>query len=210
MKKVKRVTESQAIEIINAIKGSPIFRIVWLTIPNLLKSDRQTDEKANFATGEIKKLTELTCKVGTEYETMVLNQLGRENKDKSNYKKGYNSLPMKPLAKNAILGNVTKNIYEYNKRPNPATNYKTMKKFKDIVGTKEELHIKVFPLSNVTPIVNYIYGKDLINKNQIGDILPAKNKAQNQGTNKEIIIRKPKFENILSFSIDGKQYEIIR
>jgi hypothetical protein len=208
MNEVKRVTEKQAIAIINAIVGSPIFRIVWLTIPQLNKSDRQTGESANYATGEISKLTELSCKIGTEYERMVLNRLEKEGKSSDEYKKGANRLPMKPIAKNGILGWVTKNIYEVNRRINPETG--KMKNFKDIVGTKEELHIKVFPISNVTPIVNYIYGKDLIKKNEIGDILPVTKKAENQGTDKEIIIRKPKFENILSFTIDQTQYEIVR
>ncbi len=208
MSNVKRVTESQAINIINAIVGSPIFRIIWLTFPSLNKSDRQTGESANYATGEIKKLTQLSCKIGTEYETMVLNRLEKEEKSEEDYKKGANRLPMKSLAKNGILGNVTKNVYEINRRINPDSG--KMKNFKDVVGTKEELHIKVFPISNVTPIVDYLYGKDLIKKNEIGDILPVVKKATNQGTDKEIIIRKPKFENILSFTIDKQQYEIVR
>ena len=55
-----------------------------------------------------------------------------------------------------------------------------------------------------------MFGKELINKSEIGDILPTTKKATNQGTDKEIIIRKPKFENILSFTIDQTQYEIVR
>ena len=208
MKNVKRVTESQAIAIINAIVGSPIFRIVWLTLPLLTKKDRKTGEAADYATGEISKLTELSCKIGTEYETMVLNRLDKEEKSEEDYKKGANRLPMKPIAKNGILGWVTKNIYEFQMLLNEKTG--NLNKTKVAVGTKEELHIKVFPISNVTPIVNFLYGKELISKNTIGDILPTKSKATNQGTDKEIIIRKPKFENILSFTIDQTQYEIVR
>ena len=178
-----RITEKEAIAILNLIIGSPIMSVVQRTEPKLLKKDRVTKEPAMYETGEIAKLSELTVKVGSEYVTRVQNQLARENKGSDEYQSGINTNPIVKLAKNGILGVSEKNdrvMFEY--------------------GT----------LKNVKPIVRYLFGKNLIGKDLIGDILPAKSKATNQGTNVEVQIRKVYFSNILEFAVNQKRYVIVR
>jgi len=180
---VKRISENQAVEIINNIKGSPIMGITQRTFPKLLKKDRVTKDPANFEQNDIAKLTETTIKVGSEYVTRVLNELAREHKSETEYKQGINTNPIDKLVKNGILGRSQKNgklMFEY--------------------GT----------LPNVKPTVKYLFNKGLIEKNNIGDILPVRKPATNQGTYKEIQIRKVYFINILDFTINGIKYLITR
>jgi len=181
--KTLRIGEKKAIEIINEIKGSPIMAISQRTYPKLLKKDRVTKEHAKFADNQIAKVAETRVKVGSEYVTRVLNQLAREQKDASEYHAGINTNPISKIANNGILGVSEKNgklMFEY--------------------GT----------LPNVKPIVTYLFNNGVIEKSQIGDILPVRSVATNQGTDKEIQIRKVYFENILDFTINDVKYLITR
>lgn len=179
--KTLRVSQNEAINVINGIVGSPIMGISQRTYPKLLKKDRDSGLPANFNQNEIAKVSETRIKVGSEYVTRVLNQLKREEKDASEYKAGFNSNPIEKIAKNGILGTSVKN---------------------------GKLMIEYGTLPNVKPIVNYLYNNGIIEKSKIGNILPVRKVATNQGTKKEVQIRKVYFDNILDFTINETKYLI--
>ena len=181
--KTLRISENEAINVINGIVGSPIMGISQRTYPKLLKKDRDTKEPANYNQNDIAKVSETRIKVGSEYVTRVLNQLDRENKESTDYKAGFNSNPIEKVAKNGILGVSVKN---------------------------GKLMIEYGTMPNVIPIVNYLYKNGIIEKSKIGNILPVRSKATNQGTQKEVQIRKVYFENILDFTINQVKYLITR
>ena len=183
MKNVIKVTENQAISIINAIVGSPFFGITQLTEPKLLKKDRDTKEPTSFIQGAITKLSELTTKVGSEYVTRVHNQLIRENKEKADYKQGVNTNPIEKIADNGILGVAVKS---------------------------GKLMLEYGTVKNTIPNVTYFFNGDKIAKSDIGNILPSQGSFANQGTDVRIGIRKVYFSNIQNFSIDQIDYQIVR
>lgn len=184
--KTKRISEKEAIDIINGISGGDMG-LSQRTFPKLLKKDRDTKEPAKYIQNDIAKVTELTVKVGSEYVTRVLNELERENKEKSEYKAGQNTNPIAKIAENGILGISEKNgklMIEYTQTSLP----------------------------NVYPTVRYLFDNGIIEKAAIGNILPVRQIATNQGVNagKQISIRKVYFENILDFTHSKTKYLITR
>ena len=183
MTNVVKVSENEAVAVLNNIKGSPLMAITQRTYPKLLKKDRDTKVLTIFQQDSISKVSTLTIKVGSEYVTRVLNQLKRESKQPTEYKQGINTNPIHKLVKNGILGESEKNgklMFEY--------------------GT----------LKNAKPVVSYYHKGNKVNKDYIGNILPTINKATNQGTDVEVKIRKVYFENILDFTFDKVMYQIVR
>ena len=155
------------------------IQLTQLTEPKILKKDRITKEPTKFKT--VKKLTDLSVLVNTQYAKGVENQLVRENKEKSDYKAGFNSMPIdKSESINNFFGYFNgKGVIEYR------------------------------PHDNSKPNVTFFADGKEINKSDLGDILPTSKKATNQGSEKEIHWRKLYTKNIKSISIGGNKYNVV-
>lgn len=164
---------------IEITKGMANFAFIeQLTEPKCLKKDRKTGLPF---TGQINKLSLVSVILNTEYEKVVTNQLAREDKDKSEYQKGQNTMPIVKCEKNNFFGYYEgKAVIEY--KPNQGT----------------------------TPQTAYYLNGKLTEKNDLPDVLPTTSKATNQGTDKEILWRKLYLKNVLSISINGTKYEVIK
>ena len=181
-----KVTSKVTLNELNAIlgdisitKGMANFATVeQLTEPKLTKKDRVTKEPF---LGQIHKLSIVSIILNTEYEKIVTNQLKREDKETSEYKKGVNTMPIEKCDNNNFFG------YYYGKG---VLEYK--------------------PNQGQTPQTAYYLNGKIIDKNLLPDVLPTTNKATNQGTDKEVFWRKLYTKNIVSITLNGVKYEVIR
>ena len=155
-----------------------IASITQITTPKTTVKCRDT--KIPF-TDEIRKESEVSVIVATDYERNVVNQLNREGKDESEYKKGENTMPLDfSVSQNTWVGLFEgKGVIQY--RPNP--NEKT----------------KVF--------TQYYLNKVAIDKAKLPNVLPVPTEPKNQGTDKKILWRKVYIANIKAIKIQGKIYE---
>jgi len=182
MKNAIKVTTAELTNVLMALPNGigSIAQVKQITSPKTTKKDRDT--KVPF-TGEIRKASEVSVIVATDYERNVVNQLNKEGKDKSEYKKGINTMPIDfEGSKNTFAGTYKgEGVIQY--RPNPNEKNK--------------------------PFVEYFLNKKAIDKANLPNVLPVPSKATNQGTKKEILWRKLYVANIKQISIQGKLYENI-
>lgn len=151
--------------------------VTQLTAPKVLKKDRITKEPVDFT---VQKLTTLKVLLNTDYVSGVVNQLEREDKEKSEYKAGKNTMPLDLCENNQFFGYFQgKGVLQYR------------------------------PFDKSFPEVKYLKNGKEVEKSELGDILPASNKAQNQGTEKEIFWRKLYVSNIVKITINKVEYELV-
>jgi hypothetical protein len=161
-------------------ENSNIFASIWqLTEPKCVVKHRDT--KAPNPYIGAKKLSYVNVCLNVEYSKRVVNQLAKENKEATEYQQGKNTMPLDFGENNIFIG-----------------------KFKD----KDV--VQYAPTSNekLRPRVKYYHNGKEISKNEIAPFLPVVHKAENQGTDKEIIWRKVYLDNILKININGKRYVI--
>jgi hypothetical protein len=173
---MKKVTVKELAQILlekKTQKGAAIFaHIVQYTDPKLKKTN-------NPYIGTMKE-SELSILLNTEYETGVLNQLKREEKEPTEYVKGKNTMPL-------VFGENNRFIGFFNGEP----------------------VLQYRPFDNSKPKVKYFFNGNEINKLTIAPFLPASSHATNQGTDKEIFWRKLYLSNVKQLNFDGEQYEIV-
>jgi hypothetical protein len=175
----KTVTVNELETILASMPNSigTFAQIEQLTVPKILTKDRQTKVKHNF--GLVQKLSSLKILLSTDYVSGVTNQLKREDKAVSEYKKGANTMPLELCENNNFFGYF-----------------------------KGKAVIQYRPFDNSFPTVKYLHNGKEIDKAELGDILPAKSKAKNQGTDKEIFWRKLYVSNIVSITLNGIRYQV--
>jgi hypothetical protein len=141
---------------------------------------KDRDNKTPF-TSELRKVTKLNVLLSTEYEKGVLNQLKRENKAESEYIKGENKMPI-----------------EFDKSNNEYCGF-----------FKGEAVIQYRPFEQSNPKVKFVLNGKITEKEKLPNVLPIKNKATNQGTEKEILWRKLYVANIRKIKLNGVIYKNI-
>jgi len=170
-------------ELVNILKTTPngigtIANITQYTEPKVTKKDRDTKEPFS---GRINKLTVLKVLLNTEYQNGVKNQLKREDKAETEYKKGTNTMPLdKSESSNNFFGTF------YGK---PVIEYR--------------------PMENSKPRTKFLLDGKVTSKDKLPNVLPVRSKATNQGTDKEIHWRKLYVSNIRKITINGTRYKVV-
>jgi len=181
MSKVKMIPVKELIEILWDFKAQPGAAI----IAGLTQSTEPKMHKTgNPYYGKIKKISTLTVLLNTDYEKAVVKQLEREGKEAEEYKKGKNTMPL-------IFGENNRFIGVYEKE------------------TGFEYVLQYRPFDNSKPVTSYLFDGKTIDKKEIEQWLPKTYEASNQGTEKEIFIRKVYMHNILNLNFDGEKYQLI-
>ena len=181
---MKRVTEKELAQILfdaKIVKGMPMFAsILQSTEPKCLVKSRTNKEIKNpFAS--ILKVSKLSILLNSDYETAVVNQLEREGKEETEYKKGANTMPLTFGENNQFIGLFNGNfVLQY--RPN----------------------------DNVRPRTKFLANGIITDKSKLVDFLPAENHAENQGTDREILWRKLYLKNVMKITLNGETYKVIR
>lgn len=153
--------------------GQPVFANIEYEVDARLK------KTGNPFPGVTKK-TKMTVMLNSEYETGVVNQLKREGKDESEYRRGENSMPLEFGRNNTIVG---------------------------FFNGDAALQYRPFDKSN--PTTEYFTQEGIpVRYEDIKDFLPSRGKADNQGTEKQILWNKLYMKNLRSMKIDGVRYEI--
>ena len=182
MKNAIKVTTNELTNILLALPNGigSFATITQITSPKITVKCRDTKEPFS---GDVRKSSDVSVIVATDYERNVVNQLNREFKAESEYKKGKNTMPIDfEKSQNTWVGFFDgKGVIQY--RPNPNENTK--------------------------PFSQYYLNKVAIDKASLPNILPIVPKATNQGTKKEILWRKVYIGNIKAISIKGELYENI-
>ncbi len=170
-------------ELVNILKTTPngigtIANITQYTQPKVTKKDRDTKEPF---TSDLRKLTVLKVLLNTAYENGVKNQLKREDKEETEYKKGINTMPIdKSESSNNFFGTY------YGK---PVIEYR--------------------PMENSKPRTKFLLDGKVTSKEKLPNVLPVRSKATNQGTEKEIHWRKLYVSNIRKITINGTRYKVV-
>lgn len=174
---MKTLSVNQLEEVLRNANNSiaSFANVIQLTQPKTLKKDRQTKLPFN---GKIEKLTTLKVLLNTSYENGILNQLTRENKEETEYKKGVNTMPIDK-------SNSNNNFFGY---------------------FKNQGVIEYRPFDNSKPKTTYLLDDMEVDKNTLPDVLPTTSKATNQGTDKEILWRKLYVKNIVAITINKVTY----
>jgi hypothetical protein len=173
---MKKVTTSELAEILmekSFVKGAAVFA-------NVLQSTDPKLKKTGNPFTNVRKISQLTILLNTEYEKGVLNQLAREEKDATEYEKGRNTMPLQFGENNRFIG-------YFNGKP----------------------VLQYRPFDNSHPKTIYTHNGVEIDKEKIAAFLPAKSAAQNQGTDKEILWRKLYLSNVLEITIDKETYHVV-
>jgi len=178
-KKVTVIELGTILSNVTVVKGMAcIAHVEQLTKPKLTKKDRDTKEPFM---GQIHKYSKVAIILNTEYETVVTNQLKKENKDTAEYEKGRNTMPIEKCENNNFFGYFNdKGVLEY--KPN----------------------------QGVKPSVAYYLNGKLTDKAILPNVLPVSSVATNQGTEKEISWRKLYITNIVAITLNGCKYEVIK
>jgi len=134
--------------------------------------------------GKVTKLSTLTILLNTDYETGVVKQLAREGKEATEYKKGKNTMPLIFGENNRFIG-----VYE------KATGFEYVLQYR--------------PFDNSNPVTSYLFEGKEIDKIILEPWLPKTYAATNQGTEKEIFIRKVYMQNVLNLNFNGEKYQLI-
>lgn len=181
---MKKVTEKELAQILletKIVKGMPLFAsVLQATKPKMLvKSRINKDIKNTF--GEVTKVSKVAILLNSEYEKAVTNQLAREGKEATEYKKGENTMPL-------VFGENNQFIGIYN----------------------GEFVLQYRPNDNVVPKSKFLANGKITDKAKLVDFLPTENKATNQGTEREILWRKLYLKNVLKLAFNGEIYKIVR
>lgn len=161
-------------------KGMPMFAsVLQLTMPKVTKKDRVTKVPNPYNT--IHKLSKVSILLNSEYEKAITNQLARENKEASEYKKGENTMPIEFGDNNHFIGTF-----------------------------KGEFVLQYRPNDNSRPETSYLADGKRIEKSEISGFLPVSTPAMNQGTDREILWRKLYLKNVLELTLLGQIYKVIR
>jgi hypothetical protein len=180
---MKNVTTKELAQILfetKIVKGMPLFAsVLQATQPKcLVKSRNNKDVKNPY--NNITKVSKVSILLNSEYEKAVVNQLAKENKNETEYKKGENTMPL-------VFGENNQFIGIFN----------------------GEFVLQYRPNDNVLPKTKYIADKKLTDKSKLADFLPTENKATNQGTDREILWRKLYLKNVKKLAFNGEIYRII-
>jgi len=166
---MKKVTLKELAQILletRIVKGMPMFAsVLQATEPNCLKKSRTTKEPNPFAS--IVKVSKVSILLNSEYEKAVTNQLAKEGKEATEYKKGENTMPLVFGENNQFIG-----IY------------------------KGEFVLQYRPNDNVKAKTKFLANGKFTDKNKLVDFLPTESKATNQGTEREILWRKLYLKNV--------------
>lgn len=181
--KMKNVTEKELAQILFATqtkKGMPLFAsVLQVTEPKCTVKHRETKEKNPFA--KIQKVSKVGIILNSDYEKAVTNQLAREDKEATEYKKGENTMPLVFGENNIFIG-----LYN------------------------GEFVLQYRPNDNVMPRSKYLADGKLTAKKELEGYLPTQSKATNQGTEREILWRKLYLKNVMKLAINGEVYKLIR
>ena len=173
---MKKVTQKELAEILlakKAQKGAAIFASILQYTSARLK-------KTGNPYADTMKLTQLSIILNSEYETGVVKQLAKEDKEASEYKKGENTMPLTFGENNRFIGTF-----------------------------KDNYVLQYRPFDNSHPKTKYVLNGKIIGKDKIQDFLPTTYKATNQGTDKEIMIRKLYLSNVRKIKIDKEVYKVV-
>jgi hypothetical protein len=176
MSKAIKVTVSQLAEILYAKKfqkGAAVFAY-WAIF-----TEPRMNKTGNPYLGA-KKLSEFSILLNTDYEKGVTNQLAREGKEATDYKKGRNTMPLTFGENNTFIGDF---------EGNPVVQYR--------------------PYDNSHPKVKYFFEGQEIDKSKLEPFMPPKSPARNQGTEKQIFWQKTYLSNVVEISIDKETYQLI-
>ncbi len=180
---VTRKELAQILKDFKVVEGMAVFSAVEQeTLPKMLVKSRTTKEPNPF--GIVTKRSELNVILNAKYETQVVNQLKREDKAETEYKRGDAAMEIVFGDNNQFFGMNVKN---------------------------EKLVIRYRPNPNINRIPETKYFVDGIEtpKSKLVDYLPSVNKATNQGTEKEILWRTVYFDNIKKVSLGQIIYTIL-
>lgn len=180
---MKYVTVKELAQILfdfKVIKGMPLFAsVLQFTTANLVKKSRTNkDEKNPYP--DTMKLSKVSILLNSDYVTAVENQLEKENKDESEYKKGKNTMPITFGQNNQFIG-----LFN------------------------GEFVLQYRPNDNIKPHVKYVNEGKVIDKKKIEQYLPKVSHAQNQGTDREIFWRKLYLTNLRKITLNGETYKVI-
>ena len=184
MQKLVRVSEQNLAEILlktQALKGMNFFAsVVQVTRPKCtVKSRANKDIKNPYK--DVVKISKVGILLNSDYQTAVTNQLVREGKEKSEYNKGVNTMPLEYGENNQFIG-----------------------KYKD------EYVLQYRTNDNVLPKSKYVADGKLVDKSKLVDFLPLSNNASNQGTDRAILWRKLYLKNVQKITLDGVTYKVTR
>ena len=179
-----RVTEKELEAILLdtiLVENVPTFATVWqLTDARLNKTLRGDRKQKNPYTNTM-KLSKVSIILNSDYKRALHLQLDRENKDREDYKQGKNTMIIEKCDNNNFFGYYNKlGVLEY--RPN----------------------------DNVYPKSKFVFNGKIIDKTKLTDYLPEIKKAENQGTDREILWRKLYLSNLREISFLSKRYRVIR
>ena len=182
---MKNVTEKELAQILfdtQITKGMPTFAsVLQQTLPKcLVKSRTNKDIKNPYQS--ILKQSKVSILLNSEYEKAVTNQLAKEGKQATDYIKGENTMPITFGKNNSFIGQTFDGEFVLQYRPN----------------------------DNVFPQTKYFADGVETEKSKLVDFLPTKNKATNQGTEREILWRKLYLKNVLEIALLGETYKVIR
>ena len=182
---VLRVTELELEAILmnfKVVKGMAVLGSIFqITIPKALVKDRITKEKNPF--NLITKESKVSCIFNADYEKQVTNQLKREDKDESDYKRGEAVMELEFFGNNDFYCQNVKN------------------------GKKV---IRYRPNDNTKPTTEYKADGKLVKFEQVKNLLPETSKATNQGTEREILWRTVYLSNIHEITLNKVKYIVIR
>ena len=133
-----------------------------------------------------KKLTTMQIILNTDYKKGVENRLVKEGKDKSEYKQGTNTMPL-------VFGD----------------NNKFIGMFLSQKTGKYEYVLQMRPMDSSTPHVKYMLNGKEIAKELVAPFIPERKKAENQGTDNEVLWRKVYLSNVLTLNFNNEQYQLI-
>jgi hypothetical protein len=182
---VLRVTELELQVILQnfkVVQGMAVFGSLFqATTPKMLVKDRITKEKNPF--NVITKESKVSCIFNADYEKQVVNQLKREDKEETEYKKGFSAMELKFFGNNDFYCENVKN---------------------------EKKVIRYRPNDKVKPTTEYFADNKKVSFDQVKNYLPEPSKATNQGTEKEILWRTVYLENIQEITLNKVKYIVIR
>lgn len=180
---MKHVTVNQMADILLSFKTVPGMSI-FAGITQL--TDISNMRKTNNPYVGAKKLSVMQVMLNTDYVKGVVNQLAREGKEASEYKQGANTMPLTFGDNNQFIG-----------------------VFMSAKTGQYEYVLQYRPKNDSTPQVSYLLNGQEIAKELISPFIPERKKAENQGTDKEILWRKVYLSNILNINFNNEKYQLI-
>lgn len=180
MKKVSLKELAQILLETNIVKGMPMFASVLQTTEPKCNVKSRTNKEIKNPYQSIIKVSKVSILLNSEYEKAVINQLAKEDKEATEYKKGENTMPLVFGENNQFIG-----IF------------------------KGEFVLQYRPNDNVKAKTKFVANGKITDKNKLVDFLPIENHATNQGTDKEILWRKLYLKNVRKIAVNGTLYKVI-